>query len=232
MHPLPPGAARLIALAALLLSFAVQSFAAPPVAPKPRHELSEKQAARLREAVAANPAAAAALFSEYLNRLPGAACHIASLIAQALPKKDGAPDLQALVAFARTAVEIIYAEQPTARREVKCLVATIAESLGLNGAAPNPRSLVLLLESVLPAILANDPALAGALFQFFADSYPNAAALLGQLRARTLSPFGTLSLLPRPGEPPAVEPNSASAPPLKPLPDEAPPATPIVPSTP
>jgi hypothetical protein len=155
-----------------------------PAAPVAKSELPRKVARQLANEISSSPADVQAIVGRYLREFPAAATAIARVAAAALPEKDGQPDAALFASLARFMVELIYNDLPTARTEVKGVVFAFSEALALNGDALDPRGLVLLLEEVLPAILTNDPALARVLFPFFLGRYPDAVALLIQLRTR------------------------------------------------
>jgi hypothetical protein len=181
-------------------------------------------AAALRAEIAAKPANASAIVSTYLRKYPKSAIAVVVEAARALPLRNDLPDVPAVAALGRAAVEIIYAELPGQREDVKSIALALVEAVCVGGACPDPLFASQVLQGILPLILKNDPAMASVIIRQIQEWCPNCGVLLADLRSRLFSPLTQNgSTLPR--IPPAIEPNAVLAP------TEPQPPTPLPPAT-
>lgn len=173
-------------------------------------------AAKLRAEITETPKNTNAIVVSYLRKYPKRTVAVVVEAARAVPRRPDSPDVPAIAALGRTAVELIYSELPGAREDVKGIALALVESVSPGGACPDPLFATQVLEAILPAILKNDPALASVIIRLIGDWCPNTGALLADLRARLFSPLARSATL-NPALPALVEPNILPAAPA-PLP--------------
>lgn len=198
-------------LAAFVLTSAVPAWSAPvrkKRANAPTDEC-EKWATRARAGVlAAKSAEINQVVLRFLRDRPECACEIVRAGAFAIPKRDKQVDVAALAALTKVVLETIYADLPAAREDVTCIVLSVIDALAPDGGKPDPRSIVQILASALPAILANDPSLVDALLRELSAQFPDAAAQIAQIGADARSPLNTtFNRNPTRGQTQSVEPN-------------------------
>jgi hypothetical protein len=180
-------------------------------------KLPASVAAALRGEIAAKPANANAIVSTYLRKYPKDAIAVVVEAARAIPLNHDLPDGPAIASLGRTAVELIYAELPGQREDVKSIALALVEAVCVAGACPDPLFASQVLQAILPAILKNDPAMASVIIKQIQEWCPNCGVLLADLRTRLFSPLTQNSgALPR--IPPAVEPNAVVLPAATPAP--------------
>lgn len=183
-------------------------------------------AAALRNEIAAKPTNASAIVSNYLRKYPKSAVAVLITAARALPSRNDLPDVPAIAALGRAAVEQIYAELAGQRGDVKSIALALVEAVCVGDACPDPLFASQVLQAILPLILKNDPAMASVIIRAIQDWCPNCGVLLADLRSRLFSPL-TQNGSGLPPIPPAVEPNAV----LAPNQPRAQPPTPLPPAT-